>query len=97
MGPREERLSERGNEILAPGARLHIALNERDGTREVEIKGNRQGLQALAAICSGLAELTTEELLIFTHRFLNRTAVKPTLLNFLSDSRTFGLSTSRPS
>lgn len=63
MGPREDRLSERGDEILAPGARLHIALTDRDGTCEVEIKGNRQGLQALAAICSGLAELTTEELL----------------------------------
>ena len=63
MGPRRERLPERRDEILAPGARLEVTLNERSSRREVEIKGNRKGLQALAAICSGLAELTTEELL----------------------------------
>jgi hypothetical protein len=59
MEPRE-RLPKRREEILARGARLQIILNEHN--REVEIKGNREGLQALAAICSGLAQLTTEEL-----------------------------------
>lgn len=62
MEPPQERLPERRDEILAPGARLQITLNERGGAREVEIKGNRKGLAALAAICSGLADLTTEEL-----------------------------------
>ena len=59
----QERLPERKNEILAPGARLQIALKEHGGVREVEIKGDRKGLQALAAICAGLAELTQEQLL----------------------------------
>jgi hypothetical protein len=59
---RQERLPERKDEILAPGARLQITLEERGNTHEIGIKGNRKGLQALAAICSGLAELTTEEL-----------------------------------
>jgi hypothetical protein len=63
MGVPEERLPERRDEILARGARLQISLNERSGTREVEILGNRKGLRALAAICSGLAELTSEQLL----------------------------------
>ncbi len=62
MDPRQERLPERRDEILTPGARLQITLNECGGRREVEIKGNRKGLQALAGICSGLAQLTTEEL-----------------------------------
>jgi hypothetical protein len=62
MEPPRERLPERGSEILVSDARLKITLNERGGTHEVSIEGNRNGLQALAAICSGLAELTTEEL-----------------------------------
>jgi hypothetical protein len=63
MEPPQERLPQRRDTILAPGARLKVTLNERNGARTVEIEGNRNGLQALAAICSGLAELTTEELL----------------------------------
>ena len=63
MGLPQERLPERKDEILAPGARLRIILKERSGEREVEIVGNRKGLLALAAICSGLAELTPEQLL----------------------------------
>ena len=62
MAPPKERLPERRDEILAPGARLRVDLN-RDDTGELEIQGNRLGLQALAGICSGLAELTDEELL----------------------------------
>jgi hypothetical protein len=61
-GPRE-RLPERKDEIGAEGARLQVILNKRDGWRTVEITGNPLGLKALAAICSGLAELTAEELL----------------------------------
>jgi len=63
MGLPQERFPERRDEIVAPGARLQITLKERSGVREVEIEGNRKGLQALAAICSGLAELTSEQLL----------------------------------
>jgi hypothetical protein len=59
----QERLPERKDEILIPGARLRVSLKERGGTPEVEIEGNRKGLRALAAICSGLAELTPEQLL----------------------------------
>ena len=59
----QERLPTRRDTILTPGARLKVTLNERNGAREIEIEGNRNGLHALAAICSGLAELTTEELL----------------------------------
>ena len=59
----QERLPERKDEILAPGARLKITLKEQSGMREVEIGGNRKGLRALAAICSGLAQLTQEQLL----------------------------------
>ena len=55
MAPRKGRLTERRGEILAQGARLRVDLNGE--SREVEIKGNRLGLQALAAVCSGLAEL----------------------------------------
>ena len=63
MGLPEERLPERRNEIVVPGARLKITLKEHGGKSEVEIHGNRKGLKALAAICSGLAELTPEQLL----------------------------------
>ena len=63
MGLPQERLPERRDEVLAPGARLQVTLNERSGTCEVEIEGNRKGLRSLAAICSGLAELTQEQLL----------------------------------
>ena len=63
MGGPYERLPERRDEIHVSGARLQISLKERSGTREVEIEGNRKGLLALAAICSGLAELTSEQLL----------------------------------
>jgi hypothetical protein len=58
-----ERLPERRDEIVASGARLRISLKERSGEREVKIVGNRKGLLALAAICSGLAELSPEQLL----------------------------------
>jgi len=63
MGGPYERLPERKDEILASGARLRIILKERSGEHEVEIVGNRKGLLALAAICSGLAELSPEQLL----------------------------------
>jgi len=63
MGSPEERLPNRKNEILASGARLRVDLKKNPGTNEVEIIGNRKGLLALAAICSGLAELTKEQLL----------------------------------
>jgi len=63
MGLPQERLQERKHEIFTPGARLQITLQERSGMREVEIEGNRKGLLALAAICSGLAELSPEQLL----------------------------------
>ncbi|SRR6266478_6210912 len=59
----QERLPERKDGILAQGARLLIILKERSDAREVQIVGNRKGLLALAAICSGLAELTPEQLL----------------------------------
>jgi len=58
MEPPHERLANRRDTILAHGARLKVTL--KDG--EIEIKGNRTGLNALAAVCSGLAELTAEEL-----------------------------------
>ena len=63
MGIPQERIPERKDEILAPGAHLKITLKERSGTHEVAIEGNRRGLQALAEICSGLAQLTQEQLL----------------------------------
>ncbi len=69
MEPPQERLPERKDEILNPGARLRIRLNERSGTPEVEIEGNRRGLHALAAICSGLAELTPEQLLTSANHY----------------------------
>lgn len=61
-GP-QERLPERKNIINAAGARLRVSLSERGGERELEIEGSRKGLIALAAICSALAELTSEQLL----------------------------------
>jgi hypothetical protein len=63
MGVPQERLPERKDEILASGARLRIILKERSGEQELEIVGNRKGLLALAAICSGLAGLSPEQLL----------------------------------
>ncbi len=62
MEGRQERLPGRRDAILAAGARLKVTLMEHDGHHETEIEGNRKGLQALAAICAGLAELTDEEL-----------------------------------
>src|ERR1700719_722123 len=59
---RRERLPELRDKISALGARLRVTLSERDGWHTVEIEGNRLGLQALAAICSGLSELPTQEL-----------------------------------
>jgi hypothetical protein len=61
-GP-SKRLPERTDEICVEGSRLHVILGDRDGRRTVEITGNQLGLKSLAAICSGLAELTPEELL----------------------------------
>ena len=63
MEGRQERLPELRDTIFAAGAHLKVTLNERDGWRDVEIVGNRAGLRALAAICSGLSDLTNEELL----------------------------------
>jgi hypothetical protein len=64
VGPPQERLPERKDQILATGARLQIILKkDRAGSAEVEIVGNPTGLRALAAICSGLAGLTPEQLL----------------------------------
>lgn len=62
MGLPQERLPERRDEIHVPGARLRVTGTERSGIYEVEIEGNRKGLRVLAAICSGLAELTAEQL-----------------------------------
>jgi hypothetical protein len=59
----QERLPKQKDKILASGARLLITLKERGGTHELQIEGNRKGLKSLAAICSGLAELTQEQLL----------------------------------
>jgi hypothetical protein len=50
-----ERLPERKAEILVEGAKIKFVLNARN---EVQILGNRKGLSALAAICSGLSEST---------------------------------------
>jgi len=60
-GPKE-RLPEHKDIILAGGARLLVTLAERGNAREIEILGNRKGLKALAAICSGLADLSDEDL-----------------------------------
>jgi hypothetical protein len=53
-----ERLPERKAEILIEGAKLKFVLNAQN---EVEILGNRKGLSALAAICSGLSESTKDD------------------------------------
>ena len=58
----KQRLPELRAEINRPESRLKVVLKERSGAREIEIEGNREGLAALAAICSGLARLTPEEL-----------------------------------
>jgi hypothetical protein len=58
----KQRFPESSSEIYRPGSRLKIVLKERSGAREIEIEGNREGLAALSAICSGLAKLTPEEL-----------------------------------
>ena len=63
MDAPQERLPEKSDVISAKGARLRVTIKERHGDREVAIDGNRKGLLALSAICSGLAELTAEELL----------------------------------
>ena len=69
MGIPGPRLPERRDVILASGARLRISLEERSGEREVRIMGNRKGLLALAAICSGLAELSPEQLLTAANHY----------------------------
>ena len=56
-GP-SERLPERKTEILVEGAKLKFVLNARN---ELEILGNRKGLGALAAICSGLSESAKDD------------------------------------
>jgi hypothetical protein len=64
MSQPQERLPNRKSEILTPGARLKVMVKPtRDGSPEIDIIGNRAGLSALAAVCSGLAELTDEQLL----------------------------------
>ena len=50
-------LPERDSEILATGSKLKFVLNEKG---ELTILGNRLGLRALAAVCSGLSESTEE-------------------------------------
>jgi hypothetical protein len=51
-------LPERRTEILVKGAKLKFVLNARN---ELEILGNRKGLGALAAICSGLSESVQDD------------------------------------
>jgi len=63
MEPPHKRLFEKSDEILAKGARLQMTLTEKHGAHEIEIVGNRTGLRAFAAICTGLADLTPEALL----------------------------------
>jgi hypothetical protein len=58
MSKPSERLPEMKSEILAEGAKLKFVLNARG---EIEILGNRKGLSALAAICSGLSESTKDD------------------------------------
>jgi hypothetical protein len=50
-GPRP-RLPEGNDEILARGSKLKFILNSKG---ELKVLGNRLGLKALAAICSGLS------------------------------------------
>jgi hypothetical protein len=52
------RLPERNAEILAPDSKLKFVLNEKG---ELIISGNRLGLRALAAICSGLSEAMEDD------------------------------------
>jgi hypothetical protein len=52
------RLPERSAEILAAESKLKFTLNEKG---ELIISGNRLGLRALAAICSGLSEATEDD------------------------------------
>jgi hypothetical protein len=59
----EPTLTDQRDAILVAGARLKVTLMERNGERTIEIEGNQTGLRALALICSGLADLTPEELL----------------------------------
>jgi hypothetical protein len=64
MSQPEERFPGRKNTIRPPGARLYVKLiHSRDGAPEIEIIGNRDGMRGLAAVCSGLAELSDEQLL----------------------------------
>jgi hypothetical protein len=59
----QERLPQRKGEIHAPGARLRVTLKQaRDGSQELDIIGNRTGLRALAAVCSGLAYLDDKQI-----------------------------------
>lgn len=58
MNERHERLPERGDSILAAGARLSVTFREGDG---IKIVGNQSGLRALASICAGLATLNSDE------------------------------------
>ena len=51
-------LPEKRSEILAEGSKLKFVLNEHG---ELEILGNRKGLKALSAICSGLSESTDDD------------------------------------
>jgi hypothetical protein len=53
-----ERLPEKKSEIHPEGAKLKFVLN---AAGELEILGNRTGLKALAAICSGLGESTRDD------------------------------------
>jgi hypothetical protein len=53
-----ERLPEKKSEIHPEGAKLKFALN---AAGQLEILGNRAGLRALAAICSGLSESARDD------------------------------------
>jgi hypothetical protein len=54
----KERLPQKNSEILAAGSKLKFSLNEK---RELMVVGNRLGLKALAAICSGLSEASDND------------------------------------
>jgi hypothetical protein len=54
----KERLPEKKSEILAAGRKLKFILNKQG---ELEVLGNRAGLKALAAICSGLSESEADD------------------------------------
>jgi hypothetical protein len=64
-GP-SERLPDIKPEILPLGAKLKFVLSARG---EVEILGNRKGLSALAAICSGLSESALDDHYHLDERF----------------------------